>query len=72
VDEKARTIILTDRRNKNWQARFAYTRPAFDRLTLDGTAAGHHETLHLARFDEKKFMLESRGFHWVQDYPFNR
>jgi uncharacterized membrane protein YphA (DoxX/SURF4 family) len=72
VDEKARTIILTDRRNKSWQARFAYTRPAFDRLTLDGTAAGHHETLHLARFDEKKFMLESRGFHWVQDYPFNR
>jgi len=72
VDEKAATITLTDRRDKNWQARFAYTRPAFDRLTLDGTVAGKHETLHLLRFDEKKFLLESRGFHWMQDYPFNR
>jgi uncharacterized membrane protein YphA (DoxX/SURF4 family) len=72
LDTKAATITLTDRRDRNWQAHFAYSRPAFDRLTLDGTAAGHHETLHLARFDEKKFLLESRGFHWVQDYPFNR
>ena len=41
-------------------------------LTLDGTLRDHKVALQLERFDEKKFLLESRGFHWVQDYPFNR
>lgn len=72
LDQKAGTLTLTDYRDKNWQARFAYTRPSFDHLTLDGTVAGKKAILHLTRVDEKKFLLESRGFHWVQDYPFNR
>jgi hypothetical protein len=28
--------------------------------------------MQLRREDEKKFLLSSRGFHWVQEYPFNR
>ena len=72
IDEKARALTLTDRRDKNWQAKFSYARPAFDKLTLDGAVAGKKASLELQRLDEKKFLLESRGFHWVQDYPFNR
>lgn len=72
LDQRAGTLALTYRGDKSWQAQFQYTRPAFDRLTLQGTMAGHSATLHLQRVDEKKFLLESRGFHWVQDYPLNR
>jgi uncharacterized membrane protein YphA (DoxX/SURF4 family) len=72
IDPKAATVTLTDRADKNWQAHLHYMRPAFDRLTLEGTVGGHSATLHLVRVDEKKLLLESRGFHWVQDYPFNR
>jgi len=72
IDAKTAMVTLTDRADKKWQARLHYTRPAFDRLTLEGTAGGHAATLHLVRVDEKKLLLESRGFHWVQDYPFNR
>ena len=72
IDTRTATVTLTDRADKNWQARLHYTRPAFDRLTLEGTVGGHAAVLHLVRVDEKKLLLESRGFHWVQDYPFNR
>lgn len=72
IDEKTGAITLTDGHDKNWQARFGFTRPAPDRLALDGTIAGKKAVLHLQRVNEKKFLLESRGFNWVQDYPLNR
>lgn len=72
LDQKSGSVTLTDIRDKNWQARLSITRPAADQMTLDGTVAGKKAVLHLQRLDEKKFLLESRGFHWVQDYPINR
>ena len=72
LDEKSRTLTLTDSHDKNWQAKFTYARPSLDRLKLDGAMAGKKAALELQRMDEKKFLLVSRGFHWVQDYPFNR
>jgi hypothetical protein len=26
----------------------------------------------LHRTDETKFLLKSRGFHWINEHPFNR
>ena len=72
LNQQTHTVTLSPRGTKGWQARFSYTRPAFDRLTLDGTMGTQHASFHLRRVDEKKFMLETRGFHWVQDYPFGR
>jgi len=28
--------------------------------------------MHLRLVDHKKFLLVSRGFHWIQEHPFNR
>jgi hypothetical protein len=70
VDQKAGSILLTDAQNKKWQTRFNFGRPAFDQLKLDGTLDGLTASLTLKRLDEKKLLLASRGFHWVQDYPF--
>jgi hypothetical protein len=28
--------------------------------------------MQLRLVDRSKFMVVSRGFHWVQEYPFNR
>jgi uncharacterized membrane protein YphA (DoxX/SURF4 family) len=72
IDGHANTLTLTNPKDKNATGKFTFTRPAADRLTLDGTMTGHQTALQLQRMDEKKFLLESRGFHWVQDYPFNR
>ena len=49
-----------------------FTRPADDVLTLAGNLSGHAVTLRLRKVDHTKFMLVSRGFHWVQERPFNR
>ena len=26
----------------------------------------------LKRIDDSKFLLKSRGFHWINEFPFNR
>jgi hypothetical protein len=38
---------------------------------LDGTMDGHTVHMGLRRTDTS-FLLVTRGFHWVQEYPFNR
>ncbi|MFC4128456.1 DoxX family protein [Nocardia rhizosphaerae] len=43
-----------------------------DRLLLRGELSGHAVVLTLDRVDPNTFTLRSRGFHWVQDYPYFR
>jgi len=72
LDAKNEILALTTPRDKHWQANFNYTRPARDALLLDGTVNGHKQHIELKLMDSAQFLLTSRGFHWVQDYPFNR
>jgi hypothetical protein len=50
----------------------AYTRPERTHLVIDGALDGHTLHVELAYRDPNAFMLRSRGFHWVQERPFNR
>jgi hypothetical protein len=72
IDTRANTLTLNDRKNKDWKATFSFTRPSPNHLVLDGTMNGQKATLQLTRLDHTKFLLVTRGFHWIQDYPFNR
>jgi uncharacterized membrane protein YphA (DoxX/SURF4 family) len=72
LDTQKQTLALTTASNKNWRADFTFSRPAKDELLLDGTVNGHKQHIELKLMDMTKFTLTSRGFHWVQDYPFNR
>lgn len=72
IDTKDNTLKLTKNDDPNWKASFAYTRSAPDRLLLDGEIDGHKERMELQLVDRSKFLLVSRGFHWIQEYPFNR
>jgi hypothetical protein len=40
-----------------------------DRLRLSGHPAGRPVTMALQRVDLNSFILRSRGFQWVQEYP---
>ncbi|MGC1422670.1 MAG: hypothetical protein WA354_14665 [Terracidiphilus sp.] len=71
IDTRKMSIDLTKRNDKNWKANLAFLRPAADQLNLDGTMNGHKVQMQLKREDETRFTLSSRGFHWVQEYPFN-
>ena len=48
------------------------TRPASDQLFLDGPIDGHPTHIQFRLQDRTKFLLVNRGFHWIQEYPFNR
>ncbi len=72
IDTGKSTLTLKKPGDKNWAAKFVFTRTAPDRITLQGAMDGHQLTLQLHRVDETAFLFSSRGFHWVQEYPFNR
>ncbi len=72
IDSKASTLALSKNDDKNWKAEFVFQRPAAGKLILDGEMEGQKVHMQLELVDASKFMLVSRGFHWVQEYPFNR
>ena len=41
-------------------------------LTLEGTLNQDSLKINLRKVGENQFLLVNRGFHWVNDYPFNR
>ncbi len=71
LDTGQKTMALSAFGDKNWHANFAFIRPGEDDLILDGNANGQKEHIELKRMSSAEFPLTSRGFHWVQDYPFN-
>lgn len=71
VDPAKHTLALTSHANPKWKAAFSYVRPAADELVLDGTLEGQPAHLQLRRVDPHSFLLVSRGFHWIQEYPYN-
>jgi hypothetical protein len=72
VDMNAKSIAMTKPADKNWKGRFSFAQPAADLLLLDGEMDGHKIRLQTRLFDRNKFLLLSRGFHWIQEAPFNR
>jgi uncharacterized membrane protein YphA (DoxX/SURF4 family) len=71
LDTQKHTLALTTASDRSWRGDFTYARPATDELSLDGTVNGHKEHIQLRLMDDARFPVTSRGFHWVQDYPFN-
>jgi hypothetical protein len=41
-------------------------------LVLKGRMKNDSVYMKFKRYDEKQFRLMSRGFHWVNEYPYNR
>jgi hypothetical protein len=66
------TFTLKKRAAPKFQALFHYKRPDPKTLIVDGTMNGRkvHATMKLE--DTKEFPLTSRGFHWINEIPYNR
>ena len=48
------------------------TRPEPGRLVLEGPFREGVVRVELRRVEDVVFPIESRGFHWVQEFPYNR
>ncbi|MBV8546159.1 MAG: hypothetical protein JO093_01000 [Acidobacteria bacterium] len=72
MDEKNRLLVVSRRNEPQWDGRLTYQRPAPDTLMIDGALGGKnvHALCHLEPMP--KFLLTTRGFHWINEYPFNR
>lgn len=71
LDEAKGRLTFSQWKDPKWRAAFAYRRPAPDLLQLEGTMDNQKIRARLRRMDESRFMLVSRGFHWVNEYPIN-
>jgi hypothetical protein len=72
IDEAGKTIALTKAHDAAWKAMLTYEPGGDGQMTLRGELDGHRLDMHLRAVDRDKFLLVTRGFRWVQEYPFNR
>jgi hypothetical protein len=72
IDINAKALALTKPNDKSWKANLNFQRAAQDQLTLDGNMDGRKIHMQLKLVDLKKFLLVSRRFHWIQEYPYTR
>lgn len=70
VDAAAHTIKVTVDDYKEVVETWTYARPAPDRLVIDASHLG--KKLHVALHREPDPPLLTRGFHWINEVPFNR
>lgn len=72
LDPANKTLTIRDRFTRKTIGELSYDQPESNRLVLDGTFDGKPIKATLKREDNKDFLLNSRGFHWINEYPFNR
>ncbi|HUB62069.1 MAG TPA: hypothetical protein VL978_15245, partial [Puia sp.] len=76
TDTTARLLTITDFADttKNWRLHYSY--PLTDTLTLWGTRSRGNKAdsirVALARYPLSNFRLNSRGFNWINEFPYNR
>jgi hypothetical protein len=68
-DTAARRVTLTVRRTKY---PLAWSWPDPDHLLLEGKLENDMLSVRLRKIDPSHFLLASRGFHWINEFPFNR
>lgn len=72
VDTDKKTLTLTKREDPNKQSEIAFVETQPGQMTLDGELDGHKLHVNVRQVDEPNFLLVNRGFHWIQEFPFNR
>jgi hypothetical protein len=71
LDTRKRTIELTKRDDAHWKANLSFEIPAKDLMIMSGDMAGKTIRVRLHHTDPK-YLLNTRGFHWINESPFNR
>ena len=56
----------------NKQDRLTWSRPDAGHVVLQGSLNGAPANIRLRKIDTNKFLLVNRGFHWINEMPFNR
>jgi hypothetical protein len=71
-DPEPGALSLVPYRRSGAKSRLRYEQAGADRLVLTGTLDGEAVDLRLRKFEPPPFVLKTRGFHWINEYPFDR
>lgn len=71
-DTATKKIIMFPRADSSVKNQFAYYFPDKDHLEMRGSWKGDSLYVRLKVYDLNKFLLVNRGYHWINEYPFNR
>src|SRR6185503_12559087 len=71
-DQEKRTVTLRRRADPGWNTVLTYEQVSPEVITLAGKLNGSEMTARLHRSEARKFLLTDRGFHWINEVPFNR
>jgi hypothetical protein len=72
LDEKKGLLQVANREDPNHPYTLTYTRPGPGLLAVEGTLGKEKIRARLHHAEVGNFLLLSRGFHWINEYPFNR
>lgn len=72
VDTLKREILLLNYQDSSLVAKLHYHKTDSKHYIFKGIFNSDSLKLHTIRMDEKDFPLMNRGFHWVNEYPYNR
>ena len=72
VDSVKHELALTGRFDPKNARTLSYTKVDGNHLVLAGRLGADSLVMRLRRYDEHRFLLMNRGFHWIQELPFNR
>lgn len=71
MDLDKKTLELTKRTDPKWKASLVYEIPTPETMVIDGQFGAQKAHVKLHRLDGK-YLLNTRGFHWINEFPFNR
>ena len=71
-DTAKSTVSLSKSEDESDKIFAAYSRPDAEHVLLQGTAGTNALAIRLQKIDTSKFLLINRGFHWINELPFNR
>jgi hypothetical protein len=66
-----RRLALAKFDDEQWKSSFNYRELAPGLLALEGVLDGKRTRMRMRRMPETAFTLTSRGFHWINESPFN-
>lgn len=71
-DSAKKTLTLQDQRDPKGKYVLSYRRPKPEILVMEGAFKDQKIRTRFRRVDDSEFLLISRGFHWINERPFNR
>lgn len=72
ADNEKKTLEVTARDAPNAPETWAYEQHDAEHVTVSGLHGGKAIALQMHRVATEKSLLITRGFHWVNEFPFNR